>query len=253
MPPQLLGALAGERVELLADRRAERRGRSLRIAVRAAGRLGHDPVDHPELLEILRGHLHRLGRLRRLLRGAPEDPRAALGRDHRIDRVLEHQHALGAGQRHRAARAALADDRRDHRHRQREARLGRAGDRLGLAALLGLDAGIGARRVDQRHHRQAEAAGELHQPDRLAVAFGLAHAEIVLEPALGVVALLVPDQHDLAPADRGEAAHDRLVVAVMAIAGERHEFLERERDVVAEMRPRGCRATWVFCHGVSVA
>src|SRR5690606_31223758 len=39
-PSQLLRALAGERVELLADRRAERFGRDPRSAVRPAHRLG---------------------------------------------------------------------------------------------------------------------------------------------------------------------------------------------------------------------
>ena len=61
----------------------------------------------------------------------------------------------------------------DRRH------VGRAGDRLGLAALLGVDAGKGAGGVDQRNDRQAEAVGEFHQPRRLAIAFGARHAEIV--------------------------------------------------------------------------
>ncbi len=95
--------------------------------------------------------------------------------------------------RDRAARHALADDRGDQRHAERKAFLGRAGDRLGLAALLGLDAGKGAGRVDQGDHRQAETVGQVHQPDRLAIAFGPGHAEIVLEAAGGVVAFLLAD------------------------------------------------------------
>ena len=94
----------------------------------------------PERLRSWRGDPHRLGGIGRLVGGAPQDRGAAFGRDHRIDRMLEHQHAIGGGDRDRAARAALADDRGDHRHAERQALLGRAGDRLGLAALLGLDA-----------------------------------------------------------------------------------------------------------------
>jgi predicted Zn-dependent protease len=68
-------------------------------------------------------------------------------------------HARAAAPRHRPARAALADDRRHHRHGQGQARLGRARDRLGLTALFGFDPGVGARGVDQRHHREPETPG----------------------------------------------------------------------------------------------
>ena len=141
--------------------------------------------------------------------------------------------------RDRAARPALADDRGDQRHAEREAFLGRAGDRLGLAALLGLDPGKGAGRVDQGHHRQAEPVGQLHQPDRLAIALGLGHAEIVLEPGGGVVAFLMADQHHPAAADPRQAADDRRVVGEIAVAGQRHEILDQPGDIILEMRPLG--------------
>src|SRR3546814_10880792 len=57
--------------------------------------------------------------------------------------------------------------------------LRRTGDRLGLAALFGFDAGESARGIDEGQHRQAELVGQLHQADRLAIAFGLGHPEIV--------------------------------------------------------------------------
>ena len=123
--------------------------------------------------------------------------------------------------RDRAAGAAFAEDHRDVRHAEIEAGLGRARDRLGLAALLGVDAGIGAGGVDQRQHRNVETVGHLHQPHRLAVALRPRHAEIVLEPALGGRALLVADDADALAAEAAEAADDRLVVAELAVAGER--------------------------------
>src|SRR5258705_21832 len=83
------------------------------------------------------------------------------------------------------AAAADADDHGDVGYAERQARLGRARDRLGLPALLGADAGIGALGVDQRDDRYAETVGHPHQPYRLAIAFGPRHAEIVLEPILG--------------------------------------------------------------------
>ena len=123
-----------------------------------------------------------------------------------------------------AARAALADDHRDIGHAEREAGVGRAGDRLGLAALLGVDAGKGAGGVDQRNHRQAETVGEFHQPRRLAVALGPRHAEIVPQAAFGVGALLLADDADGCAAEPAEAADDGLVLAELAVAGERREI-----------------------------
>ena len=104
---------------------------------------------------------------------------------------------------------------------KREAGVGRARDRLRLSALLGVDAGPGAGGVDQRDDRQVEAVGKLHQPRRLAIALGPRHAEIVGEPARGVVALLVADHADRLAAEPPEAADDRGVLAEGAVAGER--------------------------------
>src|SRR5204863_87029 len=81
------------------------------------------------------------------------------------------------------------------------------------AARLGLVAGIGAGRVDQRHHRQLEAVGELHQAARLAIALGLGHAEIALHAVVGVGALLVAVHDAGAAVVPAEAADDRAVLA----------------------------------------
>ena len=134
--------------------------------------------------------------------------------------MLEHQHAVGGGDRDRTARATLTDDDRDHRHLQRQALLGRSGDGFGLPALLRLDSGKRSRRVDQSDDRNPETVGELHQADRLAIAFRLGHAEIVLEPRCGVVAFLMPDQHHPPPIDPREPADDRRIIAERAVAGQ---------------------------------
>ena len=107
------------------------------------------------------------------------------------------------------------------RHADLQALLGGAGDRLGLAALLGALAGVGAGGVDEGDDRQAEAVGEVHQPDRLAVALGAGHAEVARDARAGVVALLVADHHHGAVVEAGEAAHHRVVVGEVAVAGER--------------------------------
>ena len=68
----------------------------------------------------------------------------------RIDGVLQHQHAVGGGERNGAAGAAFAEDHRDIGHAERKAGVGRARDCLRLAALFGADAGIGAGGIHQR-------------------------------------------------------------------------------------------------------
>src|SRR5207302_10010958 len=120
----------------------------------------------------------------------------ALGRDHRVDRVLLHQHAVGDGDRDGAARAALADDARDRRHGQAQHRGLRTGDRAALSVLLGDDSRVRAGRVDQRYQREAETAGDLHGPDRLVVALRVGHAELAVEPLLDVATLLLADERD---------------------------------------------------------
>src|SRR5262245_20350261 len=242
LAPLLAHGVAIEPLELLdrvRDRLAGRRNGEDRIAVGAADRLGHDLVDDTEAGEVLRGDLHA-GRGFLCLGGvAPQDRGGALRRDHAVEGVLQHQHAVGGRDRDRAARAADPDDHRDVGHAELEAGLGRARDRFRLAALLGADARIGALGVDQRQNRDAETVSHLHQSNRLAIALRPRHAEIVLEPLLGGRALLVADDADALAAEAAEAADDRLVVAELAVAGERYEVGDQRAYVVEAARPVG--------------
>ena len=81
----------------------------------------------------------------RLVRRPPQDRRAALRADDRVDRVLEGDDDVADGDRERPARAALAGDDRHDRRPQAAHQPDRAGDRLGDAALLRFGAGMGAR------------------------------------------------------------------------------------------------------------
>ena len=126
----------------------------LPVAMGAAHGLRHDRVDDPEPQQVGRGDPHRLGRLGRLGRVAPQDGGAALGRDHRVDGVLEHQHAVAHADGERAAAAPLAGDDRDDRHPQ--AGHLRAGCGRSPRACPRSSApmpGIGARRVDEGDDR----------------------------------------------------------------------------------------------------
>ena len=111
-----------------------------------------------------------------------------------------------------------------------------AADRLGLAALLGVDAGIGARRVDEGEHRQAELLGELHQAQRLAVALGLGHAEVARDLLLGVAPLLVADHHAGRAVEARQPADDRSVVREGAVAVQLLEMREEPLHVVERER-----------------
>ncbi len=83
---------------------------------------------------------------------------------------------------------------------------------------LGADAGISAGRVDEADDGQIKFLRQLHQAQRLAVAFGLGAAEVAHEVFLGIAAFLMADDHDAALVDGRRAADDGVVVAVAAVA-----------------------------------
>ena len=140
------------------------------VLLSAAGGLRDDPLDHAEVEAVAGVEAERRRRLLRLRGVTPEDRRAALGRDDRVDRVLLHQHPVRDRDRDGAAGAALADHDRDGRHAEpRHHGLG-TGDRAALTVLLGGDARVGTGGVDEREEREAVPVGELHHAHRLAVA-----------------------------------------------------------------------------------
>src|SRR5579859_750307 len=178
---QLVDLDLAELADVAGERLAQRGGRGVGVGVRAARRLGDDLVDHPQVHLVLGGELEGVGGALALARVLPEDGGAALRRDHGIDRILEHEHAVGEADGQRAARASLADHGGD-RGRAQGGHLNQVGrDGRGLAALLGAEPRMRAGDVDQRDHRRAEFLGELHQAQRLAIPLGVRHAEIAAQ------------------------------------------------------------------------
>ena len=151
--------------------------------------------------------------------------------------MLQHQHPAGGGDGDGAARSAFARDGGDRRRAQRQTALGRAGDGLGLAALLGAQPRIGAGGVDEAENRQAELFGHVHQPHRLAVAFRPRHAEVVGQAGRGVVALLMAHDDHGAAAKARQAADDGLVVSELAVSAQLDEVGEQPGDVIHQVRP----------------
>src|SRR3984885_5134048 len=190
----------------------------LRIAMRAAVRLLQDFVHQPELLEPLRRAAHGFGRNLLFVGALPQDRRAGLRRNDRIHAELQHDQPVADADGESTSRSALADDQAQHRRRKVGHLKQVSRDRLALATLLRADAGISARRIDQRDDRNAESLRHLHQPQCLAIALGFGHAVIAPHSLLGVAALLVADQHHRYALDPRQSADDGQVVAVHAVA-----------------------------------
>ena len=117
----------------------------LGIDVGAAGRLGDDLVDDAEGEEVAGPDLHGLGGLLDRVLVLPEDGRAALGADDGVEGVLEHRHRSPMPMPRAPPLPPSPMMTTTIGTRSLENDLEVVGDGLGLAALLGADAGIGAR------------------------------------------------------------------------------------------------------------
>src|SRR5438067_1810177 len=246
-PPELLVALRDQRLawlglqlgQLRAQHHAQPRGGAVPVAVRAAHRLRHDAVDDAQTQQLGGRGAHGLRRLRRLGGITPEDRRAALGRDHGVDGVLEHQHAVAHADGQGAAAAALARHHGHDRGRQRRHAPQIARDRLRLAALLGAQPRIGAGRVDEREDGLAELRGQLHEAQGLAIALGVRHPEVARDLLARVAPLLVTDHDHRLPIEAREAADDGRIVAEQAVAVQLGEFLQQQLAPVARVGTLG--------------
>jgi hypothetical protein len=205
--------------------------------MRAALGLGHHRIDDAELEAVSGVGLERRSSLLRLSGIAPEDRGATLRRNHRIDRVLLHEHAVCNGDRDRATRSSLTDDAGDARHAQAQHRELRAGDPTSLAVLLRDDTRIGARRVHERDDRESVAIGDLHRPHRLPVSLRIRHPEVAVRPLTDVAALLVADERDRPALEAAEARDERRIVAERAVAVQLDEVVENALDVIEGVRP----------------
>ena len=192
----------------------------------AAERLGHNLVHDAKGQQVRSGEAQRLSRLRGLVAGAPEDRGASLRGDDGVVGVFEHEEAVAGSESERAAAAALADHHAEERRAKARHLHQVHGDRLGHAAFLRADPGVGAHGVNECHDRQMVFLGELHHAERLPVAFRMRHAEVARELLLRRAALLLADEDDLLPVQAREPGHNRVVVAEPAVAVEIYEVLE---------------------------
>ncbi len=187
----------------------------------------------------MRGDAQGVGRFLGLVAGLPEDGGTALGADDRINGVLQHDHLVAHADGQRAARAAFANDGGDDGHLKLRHLEDVAADGFGLAALFGVDAGVGTGRVHEREHGQLEFFGRLHETQGLAVALGLAHAEVAHGALFGVAALLLAQHHAGVAIETRQAAHDRQVVRIVAVAVQFNEVGEDVAHVVERVGALG--------------
>src|SRR5690606_26012268 len=75
-----------------------------------------------------------------------------------------------------------------------------------------------------------------HEADRLAIAFRLGHAEIVLDAALRIRALFMADKEDGPAPEAPDAADNGRVLAENAVARERREIFGQSFHIIQKMR-----------------
>ena len=141
--------------------------------------------------------------------------------------MLEHHHPVAGGKRNSAPRAAFANNRRNHRRWQFQARPDGAGNGLGLASFLGTAAGIGPGGVDKTKHRQPKPSGQLHQPAGLAIAFRARHPKIALYAVFGRAALFSSHHHNSLPAKPGHTTDNGMILGKIAVTGQRREIVKQ--------------------------
>ena len=84
------------------------------------------------------------------------------------------------------------------------------GDDRRLTPLLGGDARIGSRRVDERDDRQPKLGGKPHLEKGFTVTLRMRTAEMAGRPLGQVLPLLVADEHDLDVVEVGQTGDDGL-------------------------------------------
>ena len=106
-------------------------------------------------------------------------------------------------------------------------------------AFLGSDAGIRARRVNQRDDGQAKFVRKPHQAQRLAITFGMGGTKIAQDVFLRVAALLRADDDDVVSTQPGKTADHRAILGEQPVAVEFVKICKRVFDVVQRIGPFG--------------
>ena len=110
-----LWALALDSRERAHDGAAQEQGGLLVVRMRPLARLRHEGIDDAEAEAVVRGQPQPRGGLVRLRNLTVEAQGRVFGRDHLVDGVLQHEHAVGYTHRDGGLGGALARDDRERR------------------------------------------------------------------------------------------------------------------------------------------
>ena len=143
---------------------------------------------------------------------------------------------VGHTQCQRAAGGTLAGDHGDDRYRQAAHLHQIPGNGLALPPLLGILAGVSARRVDKGDDGTAEFFSLLHQAQSLAVTLRPRHSKVAGQIFLQRGALAVADDSHRHPVETGHAAQNGRVLLALPVAALLKEIREQGRDRLVDVR-----------------
>src|SRR5215469_2140360 len=213
--------------------------RQLMVVMGPAERFRDNFIDQTQLFQIVGGELQRLGRLRGVTSVLPQNRGTAFRADNRIIRVFQHENTIGNSDAERAAGASFADHGcnnwgpQDHHFAQINS------NGLRNMPLLRAYARVGARRIDERNHRQMKLFCKPHQSKGFSVSLGVGATEIPPNIFFGIPTLLMGYNHTPNFADRSETAGHCLIVAKKAVAMKLQIVGKRGPEVVKSKRASG--------------
>ena len=214
-------------------------GSGLVVQPRAAFGLRYNLFDDAHRQQVSRGQLELLGGLHLARVVTPHDRRRGLRRRHRVDRVLEHDHAISDAHPKGSAASTLANHSGDDRNGNTEPLHDRLGDGRSNSSLFGPRARVCAGRVDQRDDRKVELGSMLGQAYRFAIALRVHHPPIPGHPLFEAAALLMAEEHRGPPVPGAHPAGQRGVIAGDPVAVHLHEVRRHPLYVVEGVRPVG--------------
>src|SRR5262249_47985532 len=113
------------------------------------------------------------------------------------------------------------------------------GNRLSLAAFLGVDARIGSRRVDKSDQRAAKFLSHLHQAKSFTITFRFRHSEVPVAAFVDVAAFLLTYDRDFHSLDLCKPANDRRIVRISAITVNLNKIGKKRRKKIKRIRTLG--------------
>src|SRR5260370_12938893 len=181
-------------------------------------RLRNDLINAAELHQVFGRDAQRLGGNIAFSGVAPHDGGTALRRNHRINRVFQHQDPVGYGDGQRAAASSFACNRSDDRDFQPRHLPQTACDGFGLSALFGTEAGISSRSIYESKNWAVKFLCELHHRKGFAIDLRIGLAKVAVNTRLDVAALLVAQYNHLFPVKTGYTTDESGVVAEKTVS-----------------------------------